>query len=175
MSALIVPEKLINFMVYLENSAMVGIADAQLPSLEAMSETIKGAGIAGEVESPTLGHFAKMTLGLTFRSITTDATSLAQQKIHAIELRGAQQVFNPLSGTYESLPVKVTLRCSPKKVDLGKLTVGAQTDTKHEFEVIYIKVWLDDVEKIELDKFNFIYKVDGVDYLASVKKSLGLA
>ena len=41
-----VPEKLINYKVYLDGSDMVGLADVELPNFEAMTETIKGAGIA---------------------------------------------------------------------------------------------------------------------------------
>ena len=52
-----VPEKLINFRVYLDGNNLIGVADVELPSIEAMTETVKGAGIAGEIDSPTLGHF----------------------------------------------------------------------------------------------------------------------
>ena len=45
----VISEKLINFRVYAENSELLGLADVTLPTLEAKSETISGAGIAGEV------------------------------------------------------------------------------------------------------------------------------
>ncbi len=43
-----VPEKLINFRVYEDGDDLVGVADVTLPTLDAMTETVKGAGIAGE-------------------------------------------------------------------------------------------------------------------------------
>ena len=67
-----VPEKLINYKVYLDRSDMVGLADVELPNFEAMTETIKGAGIAGEIDSPTLGHYGSMTLTLNWRTITSE-------------------------------------------------------------------------------------------------------
>ena len=53
-----VPEKLINFRVYEDGDDLVGVADVTLPTLDAMTETVKGAGIAGEVESPVMGHYS---------------------------------------------------------------------------------------------------------------------
>jgi P2 family phage contractile tail tube protein len=169
-----VPEKLINFRVYLDGVDMVGIADAQLPSLEAMTETVKGAGIAGEVDSPVLGHFGSMALTLNWRTITGNAIELAKQKAHNLELRGAQQEYDAGNGTYKTVPVKVTCRAVPKKFDLGKLDVGASTESQSEFEVSYIKLFVDGEEKVELDKFNYIYKVNGEDILAEVRQALGL-
>ncbi|ECD6823048.1 phage tail protein, partial [Salmonella enterica subsp. enterica serovar Enteritidis] len=48
-----IPERLINFTVYGEGSRIIGIADAKLPSIEMMTETVSGAGIAGEIETGT--------------------------------------------------------------------------------------------------------------------------
>ena len=60
-----VPERLINFRVYNDGNDLLGVANVDLPSIEAMSDTVSGAGIAGEVESPILGHFASMTATFT--------------------------------------------------------------------------------------------------------------
>ena len=46
-------------------------------------------------------------------------------------------------------------------------------DTQIEFEVPYMKIELDGKERVELDKYNYIYKVDGVDQLADVRAALG--
>ena len=64
-----IPERLINFRVYLDGSDLLGVASVELPSLESMSDTVSGAGIAGEVESPILGHFGSMTVTLTLSLI----------------------------------------------------------------------------------------------------------
>ena len=75
-----VPERLINFNVYDgESKALMGIATVDLPEIEAMSDTVSGAGIAGEVESPILGHFGSMTTTFTWRTIEKAAIALAAQ------------------------------------------------------------------------------------------------
>lgn len=169
-----VPEKLINFRVYDDGNDLLGVADCALPNLEAMTETVSGAGIAGEVDSPVLGHYGSMTATINFRTITKSATRLAAQRAHSIEFRGSQQVYDAGNGEYKTVPIKVATRLVPKTVTLGNLNVGAQTETSNEFEVLYLKVWLDGEVQMEIDKYNYIARVGEVDYLASVRHDLGL-
>ncbi len=170
-----VPEKLINFRVYEDGADLLGVADVELPSLDAMTETVKGAGIAGEVDSPVLGHFGSMTLKLNWRTVTRPTANLAQPKVHNLDLRGAIQVMNAGAGEYRVAPLKVTVRCIPKKTELGKLDVGAKSDASNEFEVVYISVTLDGEKIIEIDKYNYICVINGTDYLKQVRAALGLA
>jgi P2 family phage contractile tail tube protein len=169
-----VPEKLISYRVYRDGVDLVGTADVQLPELEAMTETIKGAGIAGEVDSPVLGHYGSMTLVLNWRTLVAPIAWLSRQEVHALDLRGVSQVMDAASGTYQKVPIKVAVRGTPKKTTLGKLDVGAPTESSNEIEVFYIKVSLDGADVIEIDKYNYIAKIDGVDVLAEVRKALGL-
>lgn len=53
-----VPEKLINFRVYNNGADLVGSADVTLPKLNAMTQTVKGAGIAGKLIPPFWGTTA---------------------------------------------------------------------------------------------------------------------
>ena len=89
-----VPEKLINFKVYQDGNDLVGIADVQLQSLDAMTETVKGAGIAGEFDSPVLGHFGSMETVLNWRTLEKRNIMLAMQTGVNLDLRGAQQIYD---------------------------------------------------------------------------------
>lgn len=169
-----VPERLINYRAFLEGNVLAGIATVDLPSIEAMTDTISGAGIAGEIDSPILGHFGSMTTKFTWRTVTEDALKLAAQKSHSLDLRGSQQVYDAGNGTYQTLAVRVSLRCIPKTIGLGSLEVGSTTDSETEFEITYMKIYVDNKERLELDKYNFKYVVDGIDYLESVRADLGL-
>ncbi len=169
-----VPEKLISFRVYLDGTDLLGVADVQLPDLEMLTDTIKGAGIAGEVESPVLGHFGSMGLTLNWRTIEKNVAVLAQPKAHSLDLRGSQQVYDAAAGQYKSVPIRVVVRAMPKKAGLGKFDVGTSTDTNNEFEVTYIKVYVNGKREIEIDKFNYICYISGTDFLATVRSDLGL-
>ncbi len=169
-----VPEKLINCMVYREGQNLMGYADVQLPSIEAMTDTIKGAGIAGEVDSPTIGHYQSMTVTINFRSTTEDFTSLATQQAHKLDIRGAVQVYDAADGAYKVQAVKAVLSAIPKKTDLGKLDAGASQENSWEGEVVYLKLFVEGTERIEIDKYNFISKINGVDQMADVRSALGM-
>lgn len=169
-----VPERLINYKVYLEDNNLAGVATVDLPDIEAMTDTVSGAGIAGEVESPILGHFGSMATTITFRTITDDGVKLAAQKSHTIVLRGSQQVYDAANGRYETLPVRVSMRGTTKRNGLGSFEVGSTTDSEVELELTYMKIFINNVERLEIDKYNFKYVVDGEDFLASVRDDLGL-
>lgn len=169
-----IPEKLTSFRVYLDGKDLIGIADAELPSIEPMKETVKGAGIAGEIESPVLGHFGSMTLKLNWRTVTNNTIQLSQQRAHNLDLRGAIQAYNSAAGEYQIVPLKVMVKAVPKKTDLGKFDTGGKMDSAAEFEVNYIKVWLNNREVVEIDKFNYVCKINGADYLADIRAALGL-
>ncbi len=169
-----VPEKLINFRVYQNGADLVGVADVTLPSLEAMTETVKGAGIAGEIDSPTLGHYSSMELQLNWRTLEKSNVALAAPTGVHLDLRGAQQVYDSSSGKYIVRPVKCVIRGIPKSTELGKLDVGATTDTVTTIEVNYIKVTIAGDTILEVDKYNSITIIDSVDYMAEVRDALGL-
>lgn len=169
-----VPEKLINFRIYRDGTDLLGAADVELPSLEAMTDSVQGAGVAGEVDSPVLGHYGSMTLTINWRTVTKNTTVLAQPQAHHLDLRGSMQVYNASEGQYQTIPLKVVCKAVPKNTGLGSLQVGSSQESSTEMEVNYIKVWVDGEEKIEIDKYNFICKIGGNDYLQAVRDNLGL-
>lgn len=169
-----IPERLINFRVYDEENNPLGLATVDLPQLQAMSDTVSGAGIAGEVDSPVLGHYQSMTTTFHWRTIEADAMKLNKQKSHQIDLRGAQQVYDTSTGDYAVKKVRATLKMTPKNSNLGSFEPGSTTDSEQEFEVTYIKLFIDDKEMVEIDKYNFIAKFNGEDGLAQVRQALGM-
>ena len=171
----ILSEKLINFRCYGEGGReLLGLVDAELPTLEAMSETISGAGIAGELDSPTLGHYAPMSLTLKWRVTEPGALRLAAPKAHAIELRGAIQRWDASLGESSVRKLKVVVRAIPKSAPLGTLSAGGAQEPSAEFSVRYLKVFIDGRAYLEIDPVNSICVIDGVDYLADVNAALGV-
>lgn len=169
-----IPEKMTNYNVYNDGDKLVGVsAEVTLPTLEAMTETISGAGIAGEVDSPTLGHFGSTTMDIVFRTILDQTFSLFEPRAQLVTLRGSQQNFDTAGGQYVNTPVKVTTRVQPKTMDLGVMGVGMPTNSTITLEVLYIKVEVDGVIVLEYDKYNFIFIVNGTDYLADIKNQIG--
>ena len=169
-----IPEKLINFRVYQDGDDLLGVSDVTLPKLEAVTETVKGAGIAGEIDSPTIGHFGSMELELNWRSLAKRNIVLAKPTGVNLDLRGAVQENDNATGTLKSESVKIVVRGMTKNTDLGKLEMGATTDTKNTIEATYIKIDVDGSTVLEIDKYNYICRIDGEDHLSDVRTALGL-
>lgn len=169
-----IPEKLSAFRVYVEGGDKVGIADVQLPVLQAMSESVKGAGIAGEVDAPVSGHFGSMEVSFNWRTLDKSAVELMAPGVLQMDLRGEQEIYNTTSREIEKQGVKVVLTCRPKEFDPGKLDTGAQTGTSSKFEVLYEKITVGGTDVLEYDKYNYIYTVNGTDYMVKTRDNLGL-
>lgn len=169
-----VPEKLINFRVYQDGDDLLGISDVTLPKLDSITETVKGAGLAGEIDDPTIGHFGSMELELNWRSLVKSNIVLAKPTGVHLDLRGACQGHDSAKNVLKTMPVKIVVEGTPKSTDLGKLDMGATTDTKNTIEVTYIKITVDGETVLEIDKFNYICVIGGVDYMADIRDALGL-
>ena len=113
-----IDQGVINFAVYEDGNEYVGMAQATLPELTMLTQSIAGAGIAGNIESVILGHFDTMTLTLNFRSTTQQATNLSEPRRHTIDLRVSQQVEDTVAGRVGTQAVKHLFVVIPKK-DVG--------------------------------------------------------
>jgi P2 family phage contractile tail tube protein len=169
-----IPQLLSNFMAYRNGTDYLGVVDVDLPDLEMMSETVSGAGIAGEIDSPIIGQFASMTATLNWRVLDKANFKLARQEVQHIDFYGSIQTFDNTSGTYKQVPIKVTLRGLPKNTPLGSLKAGGTMDNSNELEVVYIKILYDGKAVVEIDKLNFVCVIDGVDYAADIRRNLGM-
>ncbi|MGD9567521.1 MAG: phage major tail tube protein [Sedimentibacter sp.] len=168
-----IDESVINFAVYEDSVEYAGMAQATLPDLTALTQSISGSGIAGNVEAVILGHFEAMTLGLNFRTTTEQAIKLSEPRRHTIDLRVAQQVEDTVAGAVVVQAVKHLFVVVPKKDTGGSIAPAAPTDASGEYAVRYWATYINGVKKREIDPLNFIYFVNGVDYLSDVKRVLG--
>lgn len=170
-----IPDKLNDFKVYVNGSPdLKGVADLQLPSFEAMTDTISGSGIAGEIESPSIGHFQSMKLTVNWTTILDDLTEFFKPQTIMLDCRLANQEFNPTKGQPEIKATRVVVKGIPVNNNLGSAQKNSKYESSTEIEVLYIKVERDRKVLVELDKVNYIYKVGGVDYMAQIREALGM-
>ncbi len=172
---MIVPEMLRNFRVYEGSDDFIGTSDVELPSLESLNETIKGAGMAGEIAAPVIGHLGSIETKFNWRTITNKNASLVAPRAHTFDVRGDQQFYDSTAGEYITCAVKLLIVGSPKNAELGKLDPATTTGTSNVYETTYLKLEIDGKEKLEIDKYNYIFKVDGKDYLSASREAQGIA
>lgn len=166
-------QSVINFAVYEDSVEYIGMAKVTQPDLTSLTQSISGAGIAGNVEAVILGHYDAMSLGLSFRTTSEAQIRLSEPRRHNIDLRVAQQIEDPVSGEVKVQNIKHVYVVIPKSDKGGSVAPASPTDGSGEYAVRYWATYIDGKRIREIDPLNFICYVNGTDYLAPVRKALG--
>ena len=168
-----VDETVIGFAVYEDATEYYGMSEVTLPEISNLTEEISGAGMGGKVEAVILGAIEAMTTTLNFRTLTKNAIKLHEPREHKIDLRVAQQNKNTTKGVTEVGRVKHLLTLTPKKLNPGKVATASAAEVSGEYATTYFATYIDGKKMLEIDPLNYIYFVNGKDWLADVRKALG--
>lgn len=156
--------------VYSKGNKLIGISDeVTLPDFEAMSETLNGAGILGEIDEPVLGHFGANEIEIPFRTLNADMFGLVNQGAVDLTLRMSTQTINQDDMKTDFQPSRIVIKGKTKSFSAGKAKQGEGTGASVKVEIMYILIEVNGKPKFELDKLNFMYKVNGQDLLAKVR------
>lgn len=169
------PEKLNEFRIFANDKPdLLGVSDIELPELNFMTETVNGAGIFGEYESPNFGHLESMQLKISWRVITKELVDFYKPDGIKLDCRLLNQHFDTNNRKHQVTPSRVLVLGSVTKNSLGKVEKGSPYEGSSEVEVHYIKIEENGKVLYEYDRHNYIYKVDGIDYGARIREGLGL-
>ncbi len=166
-----IPEIINEFNAYEGGEKLLGITgQVQIPSLQAIKETMSGGGILGEYETASPGQFASMKQELPFRMLYDSAFGLMSKGDAVnVTLRGSQQVTDTETAAIDFKQIRVVERGRFLDFEPGKLEQGKQTEAKVTYEVLYLMIEIDGKCRLELDKLNSKFVVDGRDMLAKVR------
>ena len=160
--------------VYRDSKKLVGLSDeVTLPDFEGLTETISGPGILGEIDEPLLGHFGASEIEVPFRTLNEEMFDLlAQGQAVNLTLRMSTQAIVESTMATDFMPSRVVIKGKSKGFTGGSAKQGQGTGSSVKVEMIYILNEVNNKKKFELDKLNFVYKVNGVDLLAKVRKQV---
>ena len=165
-----IPSKINAFNVYDRGERCIGISDeVTLPDFEALTETLSGPGILGEIDDPTLGQFGSMEMEIPFVTLTQSMFRLIRNNVVNATLRGSVQLVNPATSEIDVYGMRVVIRGMLKSIVGGSVKQGQGTKSSIKTELTYILIEIGGKSVIELDKLNFVYKVNGQDLLAKVR------
>lgn len=138
-----VDQSTINWAVYEDNTEYAGMAQATLPNLTALTQSISGAGIAGNVDAVILGHFDAMSMTLNYRTMTEQAVRLSEPRRHNIDLRYAVQDEDPVAAAVQIRAIKHILVVIPKTHTPGTVAPATPENGTGEFAVRYWATYID--------------------------------
>lgn len=169
----ILPEVINNYNVYGEDGvSLIGISgEVELPEMEALTETLEGSAIMGEIDDPVTGQFSSMRMTIPFSVLYTDQFKLMNTtKPNQLTLRGSMQCMDPSTGETDYYPIRVVVRGKAANSAMGKIQKGKKMKSSVELEVIYLKVEVNGTTVLELDKLNFVFVLNGEDVLKKIRE-----
>lgn len=166
--------KIDGYSVYIRyDNGAVKIGDTTsltLPSIERLTDSISGAGIAGEIDVPSVNQFASMETEITIR---------VTSKEHALLMNANQLEYRWLTNNIDTSNVKQTqignkafLTVILKKADEGKIEQGSAQDATFTYEVVAYKRISDGEEIFNIDKLNGVFTINGVNQLGEMSSFL---
>ena len=118
----IIPEVLNHFNIYNDADALVGVSgEVELPELEAITDTVEGTGVLGEIEDPVTGQFSSATIKIPFAVLYSDMFSIVNTtKPPLLTLRGSMQCTDPKTGETGYYPIRVVVRGNSRQGGQGQ-------------------------------------------------------
>lgn len=139
------------------------------PDLELLSETLKGAGINGEIDLPTLNQIGSLVTEISQNGLSKDVVRVFRMKSQHLEARWASQQLNSTTGAAEVVGKKVIFKGIPKKLGIGSLEANKAEEASIAIETTYMKYVIGNDVMFEIDKLNDVFIVDGTDYSAAIR------
>lgn len=169
---MLIPTVLNNFNMYGDSHRFLGVAsETTLPNFEYLTETIDGAGIGGEIEEAIEGSFGSLELESTFQNIGTEMFDYITHT-GMVVLRGSMQMTDTATQENQNQGIVVTVKGKVKSFDLGTMKKGGKGEPKVVREIVYFKLTINGKNVLELDKYNMVWKLNGVDRLESVRSQI---
>ena len=156
---------------YQDGRKMVGLTDeVTLPDFDALTETLSGAGILGEIDEPTLGHFGASEIEIPFLMVDNQMFEMMDMSNSInLTLRISNQAIEQANFKTDFMPSRVVIKGKKKGFTMGSAKQGSAMKPSVKVEILYILVEVNGKKKFELDKLNVVYKVNDKDLLQKAR------
>lgn len=167
-----VPEVINNWNAYKQGNKLIGVTgQVQMPTFDAITEEISGAGVLGSYETAIPGHYSSISHDIEFRMLDDDMFEL-MNPLEPVDLtfRASRQSTVKSTAALDYSGMRIVERGRLKSFNPGTLELGKQMGASITLEVLYYLVELNGVKKLEYDKLNSVFIVNGKDLLEKVRK-----
>lgn len=167
-----VPEVINNYNVYHNGNVLVGVSGAvTLPSFDPITEEVGGAGILGTYDTSIVGMYGSIEQEIPFRILDEDIFTLMNPtELVDLTFRASAQSTVKSTGAVDYKGMRIVERGRFKSFTPGSYELGKQMGASVKLELLYILIEVGGVTKLEYDKLNSVFVVDGVDLLEKVRQ-----
>ena len=162
-----------NANVYLDGNNLLGKAgEFKLPEFEIGQDEYKALGMVGTIKLPN--GVEALEGEITWNSLYPDVAAKANHPFQAAKLmvRSNLQTFDA-RGLVKEVAVVTTVTATFSKNGLGGLKPKEKSEQASTYQATEIRQMVDGRETLYYNAFKNIYRVDGVDVLAQMRKNIG--
>lgn len=171
---MIYPNGHVDYLMYENGGALIGIAKVTMPTIKYKTVTASGAGLMGDVTIPLAAMIEAMTFNIQFSSVTDAAVQLGTNEWHDVALYAADQYFDSVSRKEEIEQNKFDLSIRPTETSAGTIATASAADASGVYSVCKYTVYKNGAKVIDIDQFSQQHEVNGVDNAAPVRKAMGM-
>lgn len=166
-----IPEVINNFNAYNTGNVLVGVTGSvALPPFNAITEEIGGAGILGTYETGIPGFYSSLSQDVPFRILDTDIFSIMNPNDPVdLTFRASEQHTVKSTGSLDYKQMRIVERGRLKNFNPGTLELGKQMNAVVTLELLYILIEIDNATRLEYDKLNTVFTINGKDILEKVR------
>lgn len=165
------PQIINRFNVYRSGKKLIGITgEVALPKITNLTDSLEGAGVGGNLEIPVIGLTDNMEIEIPFASLIDDIFYMLDPTESVdISLNGSIQGTDSENGKVGFVPLSIIMRGIVKDFSPGTVKAGGKMGSSVLLTLSYYKIVLNKETKLEIDKFNGVYVVNGKDILKAVR------
>lgn len=171
---MIYPNGHIDYLMYEDGGALIGVAKVKMPPIKYKTVTATGAALMGDVTIPLASMIEPMTIQIDFSSVADAVVQLATNEWHDVALYLADQYFNGVTRTEELEPVRFEMSIRPIEINQGTIQTASAADASGTYSVCKYTAYKNEQKVIDIDQFNQVHEINGVDNAAAVRKALGM-
>ncbi len=171
---MIYPNGHIDYIMYENGGALIGVAKVSAPSIKYKTVTATGAGLMGDVTVPLASMIEAMTINIEFSSVADAIVQLGTNEWHDVALYVADQYFDNVARTEELEQIRFELSIRPTEINQGTIQGASAADASGTYSVCRYTVYKAGEKVVDIDQFSMIHEVNGVDNAAKVRKALGM-
>ena len=162
-----------NANVYLDGNNLLGKAgEFKLPEFEIGQDEYKALGMVGTIKLPN--GVEALEGEITWNSLYPEVAAKANHPFKAAQLmvRSNLHTFDA-RGLVKEVAVVTTVTATFSKNGLGGLKPKEKSEQASTYQATEIRQMVDGRETLYYNAFKNIYRVDGVDVLAQMRKNIG--